>query len=164
MRLVVADTGPLNYLVLLGEAELLPRLFEKIFVPNAVRDELANPRAPETVRRWIAEPPPWLEIHPDPARDTAAGSTALDRGERAAIALALSLKVEAILMDDSDGVAVAYSNGLTVMGTLGVLDLAARRGLIDLAEAFERLKATNFYYRQGLLDALLAKHKKGEKS
>src|SRR5438067_1253926 len=148
MRLVVADTGPLNYLVLIGEVELLPRLFEKIFVPTAVRNELTKPRTPEAVRRWIAEPPSWLEIHPDPARDAAADSTALDRGERAAIALALSLKAEIVLMDDQDGVAVARGNGLTVMGTLGILDLAARRELIDLAEAFERLKVTNFYYRQ----------------
>jgi hypothetical protein len=41
MRLVVADTGPLNYLVLIGDIELLPKLFEKIFVPATVRDELA---------------------------------------------------------------------------------------------------------------------------
>jgi len=39
-----------------------------------------------------------------------------------------------------------------------VLDLAARRGPIDLAAAFERLKTTTFYYRQGLLEALLARH------
>jgi predicted nucleic acid-binding protein len=49
------------------------------------------------------------------------------------------------------------SQGFLVTGTLGVLDLAARRGLIDLAEAFTRLKSTTFHYRQGLLDALLAR-------
>jgi predicted nucleic acid-binding protein len=63
-------------------------------------------------------------------------------------------------MDDQAGVAVARQRGLAVTGTLGVLDLAARRGMINLAEAFARLKATSFYYRQGLLDALLAQHRK----
>ncbi len=63
-------------------------------------------------------------------------------------------------MDDQDGVTVARRRGLVVTGTLGVLDLAARRGMIDLAVAFERLKATSFYYRQGLLDDLLAQHRK----
>ncbi len=43
-------------------------------------------------------------------------------------------------------------------GTLGVLDLAARRELINLIEAFTRLKATTFHYRQGLLDAFLAQY------
>ena len=79
------------------------------------------------------------------------------------IALALTVKADLVLMDDRDGVDVARRRGLGVTGTLGVLDLAARRGLIDLAAAFERLKATTFYYRQGLLDALLAQHsKRGE--
>jgi predicted nucleic acid-binding protein len=86
----------------------------------------------------------------------------LDDGERAAIALALAVKADLVLMDDQDGVAAARRQGLTVTGTLGVLDLAARRGLIDLAAAFERLKATTFYYRQGLLDDLLARHRKGD--
>jgi hypothetical protein len=46
---------------------------------------------------------------------------------------------------------------------LGVLDLAARRGLIDLVQAFARLKATNFHYRQGLLEALLAQRPEEKK-
>jgi len=71
-----------------------------------------------------------------------------DEGERAVIALALTVKADLVLMDDRDGVDVARRRGLAVTGTLGVLDLAARRGLIDLAAAFERLKATTFYYRQ----------------
>jgi predicted nucleic acid-binding protein len=40
MRLVVADTGPLNYLVLVDAIELLPKLFEKVFTPTAVLAEL----------------------------------------------------------------------------------------------------------------------------
>ena len=63
-----------------------------------------------------------------------------------------------LLMDDRDGVAAARRRGFAVTGTLGLLDLAARKGLVDLAAAFTRLKATSFYYRQGLLDALLAQH------
>src|SRR5215472_3564150 len=42
MRLVVADTGPLNYLVLIDAIELLPKLFEKVFTTEAVRAELLN--------------------------------------------------------------------------------------------------------------------------
>lgn len=45
-------------------------------------------------------------------------------------------------------------------GTLGVLDLAARRGLVDLADSLTRLKATNFRYRPEILDALLAQHRR----
>jgi predicted nucleic acid-binding protein len=41
-RLVVADSGPLNYLVLIETIDVLPRLFEQILVPTAVYDELTH--------------------------------------------------------------------------------------------------------------------------
>jgi predicted nucleic acid-binding protein len=62
MRLVVADTGPINYLVLIDAIELLPKLFEKVFTPLAVQSELLNPDAPSIVRAWATLPPPWLEV------------------------------------------------------------------------------------------------------
>ena len=46
MRVVVADTGPLRYLVLIDMVDLLPRLFETIIVPSAVRSELDNAETP----------------------------------------------------------------------------------------------------------------------
>ena len=150
--------------MLTGDIALLPKLFERVLAPQTVRDELSDPEAPAAVRAWIAQAPPWLDVRSDPdtgASDEGRGSK-LDRGERAVIALALAVKADLVLMDDQAGVTVARRQGLTATGTLGVLDIAARRGLVDLAEAFERLKATSFYYRQGLLDALLAQHRKGE--
>jgi predicted nucleic acid-binding protein len=80
----------------------------------------------------------------------------LDEGELAAIALASAISADLILMDDREAVAFARAKGFAVTGTLGVLDLAARRGLINLTQAFTRIKTTTFHYRQGLLDALLA--------
>ena len=80
MRLVVADTSPIRYLVRIGQIHLLPSLFEKIFLPSVVADELRHPSAPPAVRDWMRQPPGWLEVMPvadidDPALD------ALDRGE-----------------------------------------------------------------------------------
>jgi predicted nucleic acid-binding protein len=149
--------------VLTGDIELLPRLFERVLTPQAVRDELANRETPSAVRAWIAQAPSWLEVHPNPnaGRDNGTAPK-LDDGEGAVIALALAVKADLVLMDDQEGVMVARRQGLASTGTLGVLDLAARQRLIDLAAAFERLKATSFYYRQGLLDALLAQHRKGD--
>jgi predicted nucleic acid-binding protein len=164
MRLVVADTGPINYLILIEAIDLLPKLFETIFVPKAVRDELAHVDAPATVQAWIAQVPAWLEVRPNPDCNTDdATAASLDDGERAAIALAVAIGAELILMDDRAGVAVAYQKGLTVTGTLGVLDLAARRGLIDLGAAFGRLKATNFRHRPEIMDALLAQQPERQK-
>lgn len=62
MRLVIADIGPINYLILIGHIDILPELFEKITLPSAVRDELARSKAPLAARQWISAPPSWIEI------------------------------------------------------------------------------------------------------
>lgn len=83
----------------------------------------------------------------------------LGAGERDAITLALDLHVGLILIDERKGTRAALNKGLDVTGTLGVLGLAARRGFVDLADSFARLKQTNFRYRREILDALLDQHK-----
>jgi len=107
MRLVVADTGPLHYLVLTGDIALLPHLFEKVLTPERVRDELAHAEAPSAVRAWIAAPPPWLDIRPVEYERSSGDLAALDAGERDVIALALATKADLLLMDDHDGVTAA---------------------------------------------------------
>ena len=49
MLLVVADTSPIRYLVEIGYIGILPQLFEKIFIPSLVFDELRHPSAPAAV-------------------------------------------------------------------------------------------------------------------
>ena len=161
MRAVVADTGPIHYLVLIGHIEILPALFEKVIISSVVHDELARAQAPDAVRKWIHAPPAWLEVqrHPgSPFDDPILES--LDDGEKAALALAASLAADLVLMDDREGVRAARNRGFRVIGTLGVLDLGARRGLLNLADAFERLKRTNFRYRQEIMDELLKQNSK----
>jgi predicted nucleic acid-binding protein len=154
MRLVVADTSPIFYLLSIGHIDLLPRLFGNVFVPDAVHKELCHPAAPPVVRDWVAGLPAWAEVTQVEAIDDATLQP-LGAGERAAITLALSLHADLILIDERKGTAVALGKGFDVTGTLGVLGLAARRGLVDLADSFARLKRTNFRYRQAMMDELL---------
>lgn len=84
--------------------------------------------------------------------------TGIDEGEKAAIQLATSLHADLLLMDDRKGVKAAERKGLVVTGTLGVLDLAAQRGLSNFTESVERLRQTNFRIPYVLLDTLLQKH------
>jgi predicted nucleic acid-binding protein len=148
----------LNYLVLIGQIELLSVLFERVFVPEPVRDALRHAEAPDAVRQWIAGSPAWIEIVASGPGTNDPALERLDDGERAAIELAARIGADLILMDDRDGVTVARSKGLAVTGTLGILDLAASRELIRLDEALNRLKATSFRCRPEIMDALLAKH------
>jgi predicted nucleic acid-binding protein len=76
-------------------------------------------------------------------------------GERAAIALAQSIRADLLLIDDRAGAVLAQQRGLEVTGTLGVLDLASRAKLVQLRDAFVRLQKTNFRYPPSLMEALL---------
>jgi predicted nucleic acid-binding protein len=154
MRLVVADASPLFYLLSIEQIDILPRLFGTVFVPDAVQKELCHPAAPAPVREWAADLPAWVEVASvEIDEDTALRG--LGAGERAAIALALSIHADLILIDERKGTQAAINKGFEVTGTLGILTLAARRRLVDLADCFSRLKRTNFRYRQEIMNELL---------
>ena len=65
--IVVADSGPLHYLILLEHIELLRRFYGQVLVPEPVAGELSATAAPTTVRDWIREPPTWVEVRPVPS-------------------------------------------------------------------------------------------------
>jgi predicted nucleic acid-binding protein len=161
--LVIADTSPINYLIQIHQIELLPRLFERVALPSTVQSELSHVRAPLPVQEWIANPPGWLEIHatPDVTQVALEGLAleGLDEGETAAIALAEALHADLLLIDEREGFRIAMRRGLPATGTLGVLDLAAERGLVDFAAAITALERTSFRLPATLLKILLAKHK-----
>jgi predicted nucleic acid-binding protein len=159
VRTLVADSGPLRYLVLIGEVDILPKLMGHVLIPPEVGAELDRPQTPAPVRTWIAAPPSWLTVRPGPSvMDPALAE--LDPGERAAIALALATGADVVLMDDRAGVRAALARGLAVLGTIGLLDRAARRGLADFEAASTRLRATNFRYPAAMLDTLLEEHRR----
>lgn len=48
--IVVSDTSPLNYLVLIGADDVLPALFGQVLAPPAVLDEMQHAKAPAQVQ------------------------------------------------------------------------------------------------------------------
>jgi predicted nucleic acid-binding protein len=139
---VVSNTSPLNYLVLIDHQEILPALFGLVLIPEAVWHELRSPAAPQPVKAFLDTWPSWLErrIVSQVPQDL----QQLDPGEQEAIALAQSVGASLVLLDEKKGRQAARDLGLVVTGTLGVLDLAARRGLVDLVDALKRLERTTF--------------------
>jgi len=143
MAVIVSDTTPLNYLVLIGAVEILPRLYTRVLIPPAVWSELNNRKTPEPIRGWLAQSPSWLEVvNPTLRLDPALSH--LDAGELQAITLALEHRAQLLLLDERDGTMAAQERGLTVTGTLGVLDRAAELGWVDLPAMFDRLRQTTF--------------------
>lgn len=156
MRVIVADTSPIRYLVLIGEASVLQQLYGRILVPQPVLDELRRDRTPRPVRDWVESAPAWIHVvpgHTDAVEQLVLAT--LGSGEKAAIGLALSEKADLLLMDERIGTAEARRLGLTVTGTLGVLARASERGFVSLAPAMEKLLATNFRVSPTIIHQLL---------
>jgi uncharacterized protein len=93
---------------------------------------------PQLVRSWAANLPEWIEVSPVRPIDDA-GLSRLHVGERDAIALALSIHADAVLLDERHGRQVAENRGLKLIGTLAVLVTAHERGLIALVIAKKTL-------------------------
>ena len=161
--LVVTDSSPLHYLILIDAIEVLPRLYARVLVPQVVTEELAHPHTPERVRLWMASPPPWLEVQP-PQRLDDPLLLQLDPGESQAILLAQELQADLLLMDDEDGRREAHQRSLTVLGTLGVLARAAEHDLHDLPVALARLRATNFRMTEALIQRRLVRDAERKRS
>ena len=154
--LVVADTTPINYLVLIAQIDILAALYTQVVIPSAVAAELQHPKAPAVVRAWIAGPPSWCALRQAQGQPDAA-LMPLGAGEREAIVLAEELGADAFLTDDLEGREAAMHRGLEVTGTLGILERAALRGLIDLPAVIAQLQATTFYGPPDIIAAMLAR-------
>lgn len=156
--IVVADTTPLRYLVVIEHEHLLPALYGRVFIPPAVAEELDHRSAPELVRRWLATRPAWLEIR-EPSHKLVPESD-LDRGEQEAIALAEDFSADFLLVDEWDARQEAGRRHLCAVGTLRVLADGAGRGLNSLEEALKRLRTTNFRLSEQLLQSVLEEYRK----
>lgn len=159
--IIVSDTTPLNYLILINQANILHELYDSVIVPQAVFDEMQRAETPVEVRAWIADRPEWLEVLPARAPVTA---LKLGVGEREAIALALELHADVLLLDDRKARREAQRLGLVVVGTLAVLATAARRGLVDLAVAIAQLQQTTFRAPTVLIRSLLDEDRQRKES
>jgi predicted nucleic acid-binding protein len=157
--IAVADTSPVSYLVLIGEIDLLPALFAEVIVPPGVVAELSDPRGPVAVRNWWRQLPPWIRIDdpgPEPLPEEV---RRLHRGEREAILLAQRIGADVVLIDEKAGRRAAKKLGLPVMGLIGVLATASAQGRVDVVQAVERLRRTNFRVAPELLRDLLDRAK-----
>jgi|SRR5579872_4988462 len=125
--IVVSDTSPLTALLTVGQAELLVQIFGEVVIPEAVKAELS---------RSHSELPRWLRVQAlQEQKQALVYAESVDRGEAEAIALAQEIKADYLLMYERKGRRLARAQGLPVVGLLGVILLAKRRGLIASARA-----------------------------
>ena len=104
--------------MLIQEADLLSRLFDRVIIPPAIFEELNDTETPNTVRAWLANAPTWLTVQ-SLRSQSSPELDFLDLGEREAIALAEELKADHRLLDETDARKEAARRNLPVKGTIG---------------------------------------------
>ncbi|MBI2848812.1 MAG: DUF3368 domain-containing protein [Chloroflexi bacterium] len=128
--IVVSNTSPLTNLAAIGQPELLRRLFGTVFIPEAVLEELCLAGL-EGLEDKESPKLPWLETHSVSNRTLVQSLLLeLDKGEAEAIALAVELKADLLLLDERLARRVASRLGLRFVGLLGLLLEAKHRGFI----------------------------------
>jgi predicted nucleic acid-binding protein len=150
--LVVSDASPLNVLIRIGLIDLLQTLYGRVVIPPAVAREMSHASTPSLVREWLTARPPWLTVHSPSAVDS---TIPLHHGEREAICLAMELGADLLLVDDLKARRISKRLGLSITGTLGILESAAERDLINLKTALDRIRQTDFSISDDLLETTL---------
>lgn len=152
---IIADSGPLISLALIGHLDLLRQLYQQVLVPPAVWHEV-------TVKGWgmpgaeTVSQLTWLEIRKPEPQVLQPLSILVDPGEAEAIALAQTITDSIVLLDDSQARRVAERFNIPRIGTLGILRRAKKRGLITaIRPHVEFLKANNIYMADNLVAAVL---------
>jgi predicted nucleic acid-binding protein len=152
--LVVSDTGPIISLAILGKLDLLESLYNDVIIPEEVWRELERNMeklpinaalrfkervVPVTKRREIDAP--------------------IEPGEKEAILLYEEHHADRLLLEDQEGRRYAEACGIVCTGTLGVLELAKRRGLIgEMRPLLAALLENRRHYSRRLLDSFLILH------
>jgi len=159
MAIVVSDTTPLHYLILIGQDSVLEKLYGRVLVSPAVLQELGHSAAPPPISAWSKSPPAWLTVQ-TPA-SIPPRFDHLDLGERQALALAKEIHADFILLDDRAARRFAESEAVKVKGTLGIVADAANAGLLNFRATVEALQRTSMHLEPQLAQRIIAEYEKG---
>ena len=162
--IVVSDATPIISLLKIDQLHLLHGLFQEVFIPQAVYDELTLNPVFEKEAMQIKECSfiTKVEVGEESSVNLFQRVTGLDRGESEAIIYTDSIGADLILMDEIKGRKIAVQVGLRVMGTLGILLEAYEQGLISKEEIFsglDILKNSGIYISEALYKQLTEKIK-----
>ena len=155
-RIVVIDSSPLIGLAIVDGLAWLPKLFDVVFLPESVKQEVLPGKAArgeQAIAQAIAAG--WLKVWPETIAPQL--EIDLDAGETDCINLGLS-HVDGVLMimDERAGRAVAKEKGLRVIGTAAIIGLAKKQGLIPSARVvFEVLHASDFRISAAVINQVL---------
>ena len=127
---VISNTTPLIGLSGLNYLALLQDLYTEVWIPREVEKEFLA--LDETVYQEVLNSAPWIKVVDLTNPHSAAIYQGIDDGEAEVFALAVEHDARLVLLDENKGRKKAKAIGLTVKGTVGILQEAKEEDLIDL--------------------------------
>ncbi|WP_411813200.1 DUF3368 domain-containing protein [Chlorogloeopsis sp. ULAP02] len=128
--IIVSNTSPISNLAKVGQLSLMQQIYGRVLIPCAVHEELLDERAGETVIT-VVQSATWMEIQSVQNRKLVDElRTRVNIGEAEAIALAVEVEANRLLIDERLGRQAATDLGLKITGVLGILLLAKHHKLI----------------------------------
>lgn len=156
--IVVADAGPLIHLAAIGQLELIRSFAADVLIPQAVFEEVVVVGAGLPGSREV-EACNWLRVVTPSRGDVVAAllGGGLHLGEAQAIAVAIELRADRLLIDERQGRLTAEAMGVSVIGSIGILIAAKAHGDIPaLAPQLFALRASGVWLSDVLMARVLA--------
>ena len=149
-KIIISDTSCLIALSKIGLLNLLKDLYEEIIITQEVKEEFGN-KLPD----WI------IILKVKNIAKQADIAKKLDKGEASSIALALEIENSILIIDEIKGRNIAKSLNLEIIGTIGILLLAEKKGLVkDVMSLIFKLVNEGFRISDSLIDKLKEKYDK----
>jgi len=148
--MIIGDSSALVALAVMDRLSLLEEIFEEVFVPLAVYDEVCidNKAQSLKLKKFLSDKVIKVELD--------ISKMGLGQGELEAITLYQNMKADFLLIDDRRAKSFAKLNGIEVIGSLGVMLLAKEKGLIDsLRDDFKKLLDSNLFISKTLINKIL---------
>ncbi len=155
---VICDSAVLIGLAKIGKLNLLEKLYEKIYIPWGVYNEVvvsgrSRPGAEEIDKaKWLGK----IKVKDRTAVNLLASE--FGQGESEVLVLGKELKADWLILDDARARTAAVSAGYRIIGLAGILLLAKQRDLIeDIKPLFDELVDKNFRLSDKIMQTILEK-------
>lgn len=147
-KVIISDTSCLIALTKIEKLGLLKELYQEILITTAVYEEFGS-----SLPNWI------LVIDVKDKHKQKELEKRLDRGEASSIALALEIDNSTLIIDEIKGRRIAQSFSIDIIGTIGIILLANKKGLIsDVTGTILRLVNKGFRLSDNLIDKIIEKY------